>query len=154
TILLYSLFLISERINARKKREHRTDLEEFNLEHQEQVTPKSLKARPGCVVVAVRDPKRLWHLLRVLEKTNLRRHDIVVMTVRPLSAAAEEYELQQDQVFARYEQDLFSHVVAAAEKEGKTVELLVVPSPDPFEAMVQTASRLKASRLVMGVSAR
>jgi hypothetical protein len=39
-----------------------------------------------------------------------------------------------------------------AEKEGKTVDLLVVPGVDPFDAMVQTASKLKASRLVTGVS--
>ena len=28
-----------------------------------------------------------------------------------------------------------------AEKEGKPVELLVVPAIDPFDAMVQTANR-------------
>ncbi len=39
-----------------------------------------------------------------------------------------------------------------AEKEGKTVDLLVVPGVDPFDAMVQTASKLKASRLATGVS--
>lgn len=39
-----------------------------------------------------------------------------------------------------------------AEKEGKTVELLVVPAVDPFDAMVQTAQRLRSSRLVTGVS--
>ena len=33
-----------------------------------------------------------------------------------------------------------------AEKEGKTVELLVVPGVDPFDAMVQTAAKLQASR--------
>jgi hypothetical protein len=57
-------------------------------------------------------------------------------------------------MFAHYEQDLFSHVVTMAEKQGKSVELLVVPAVDPYDAMVQTASNLKASRLVTGVSAR
>ena len=42
----------------------------------------------------------------------------------------------------------------AGEKEGKTVELLVIPALDPFEAMVRTAVQLEASRLVVGVSAR
>src|SRR6202008_941593 len=37
---------------------------------------------------------------------------------------------------------------------GKSVELVVVPAVDPFDAMVQTASNLRASRLVTGVSAR
>ena len=41
-----------------------------------------------------------------------------------------------------------------AEKEGKTVDLLVVPAVNPFDAMVQTAAKLQASRLVTGVSAR
>jgi amino acid transporter len=154
TILLYTLFLISERINARKEQEHRTGLEKFNLDHQAQVTGDTLHARPGCVLVAVREYRRMLHLERVLEKTNPRRQDIVVMSVRPLSAGSGEYELRDDQLFAAYGQELFSHVVTMAEKHGKGVELLVVPAVDPFDAMVQTAANLKAARLVTGVSAR
>jgi hypothetical protein len=60
----------------------RRQLEKFNLDHQSQVTAATLRARPGCVLVAVRDYHRMHHLQRALEKTNLRRHDIVVMTVR------------------------------------------------------------------------
>src|SRR5258708_32596207 len=52
TIVLYTLFLISERVNARKKLEHRSDLEKFNLDHQPEVTAETLHARPGCVLVA------------------------------------------------------------------------------------------------------
>jgi hypothetical protein len=33
------------------------------------------------------------HLESVLEKTNMRRHDIVVMTVRNISTGAGEYDL-------------------------------------------------------------
>src|SRR6185436_6913879 len=33
TVVLYTLFLISERINAGKKKEARSDLEKFNLDH-------------------------------------------------------------------------------------------------------------------------
>jgi amino acid transporter len=154
TILLYALFMISERVNASKKKEHRSDLEKFNLDHQPEVSGATLHARPGCVLVAVRDYQRMFHLQKTLEKTNLRRHDIVVMTVRQLSAGAAEYDLRDDQLFAGYEQELFSHVVTVAEKQGKSVELLVIPAVDPFDAMVQTAARLRASRLVVGVSAR
>jgi hypothetical protein len=154
TIVLYTLFLISERVNAGKKHEHRAELEKFNLDHQPQINSETLKARPGCVLVAVRDVNRLWHLGKVLEKTNMRRHDIVVMTVRQISAGAAEYDLREDQLFASYEQELFSHVVSVAEKQGKSVELLVVPAVDPFDGIVQAATNLKASRLVVGVSAR
>ncbi|HYV61036.1 MAG TPA: APC family permease [Bryobacteraceae bacterium] len=154
TIVLYALFLVSEHVNARKKKEHRADLEKFNLDHQPDISAQTLHARPGSILVAVRDSRRLWHLSKALEKTNLRRHDIVVMTVRPLSTGAAEYELRDEQLFARDEQELFSHVVSVAEKEGKSVELLVVPAVDPFDAMVQTASQIQASKLVVGVSAR
>ena len=154
TIILYTLFMISERVNARKKLEHRSDLEKFNLDHQSQVTPDTLHARPGCVLVAVRDYHAMHHLQKTLEKTNLRRYDIVVMTVRQLSTGTGEYELRDDQLFAGYEQELFSHVVTLAEKEGKSVELLVVPAVDPFDALVQTATSLRASKLVVGVSPR
>ena len=41
-----------------------------------------------------------------------------------------------------------------AEKEGKPVELLVVPAVNPFDALAQAANSLRASRLVTGVSAR
>jgi hypothetical protein len=67
---------------------------------------------------------------------------------------AGEYELSEDQYFGDYEQELFSRVVQIAEKEGKPVELLVVPGVDPFDALVQTAAKLQASRLVTGVSAQ
>ncbi len=106
------------------------------------------------MLVAVRDYHRMEHLKRVLEKTNLRRHDIVVMTVRPISTGAGEYELSEAQIFSDYEKELFSHVVEMAEKEGKPVELLVVPAVNPFDALAQAASSLRASRLVTGVSAR
>jgi len=154
TIILYVLFLVSERVNLGKRHEHHVELEQFNLDHQSEISSATLHARPGSVLVAVRDSNRLWHLNKVLEKTNLRRHDIVVMTVRQISAGAAEYELQDEQLFARDEQELFSHVVSVAEKQGKSVELVVVPAIDPFDAMVQTAARLQASKLVVGVSAR
>jgi nucleotide-binding universal stress UspA family protein len=154
TVVLFVIFTISERINARRRHEEKQGLEQFNLEMQAKIDAGTVHARPGCVLVAVRDPGRLSHLKKVLEKTNVRRHDIVVMTVRQISTGAGEYELSESQIFADYEQELFTRVVSVAEKEGKSVELLVVPAIDAFDAMVQTAARLKASRLVTGVSAR
>jgi amino acid transporter len=157
TLALFIVFTISERINAKKRAlQHleKKPLEEFNLDHQPQVTTATLHARPGSVLVAVRDYHNMEHLRKVLQKTNLRRHDIVVMTVRTISAGAGEYDLSDDQIFSDYEKELFSHVVEIAEKEGKPVELLVVPAVDPFDAMVQSAAKLNVSRLVTGVSAR
>ena len=152
TIVFFIIFTISERVNLRRKGSEKKGLEQFNLDHQSQISA-SLHARPGSVLVAVRDYHRMEHLKRVLDKTNLRRHDIVVMTVRPISTGAGEYELSDAQMFSDYEKELFSHVVEMAEKEGKPVELLVVPAVNPFDAMAQAANSLRASRLVTGVSA-
>ncbi|MCS7315253.1 MAG: APC family permease [Bryobacterales bacterium] len=154
TLLLFSVFSISERVNRARRAAEKKGLEEFNLELQPNVSPETVRARPGCVLVAVRDYRHMHHLQRVLEKTNVRRHDIVVMTVRTIPPGAGEYELAEEQLFTDYEKELFTRVVALAEKQGKPVELLTVPALDPFDAMVQTAARLKASRLVTGVSAR
>jgi amino acid transporter len=154
TVLLFVVFSVSELINAKKHKLKKAGLEEFNLEIQPQVSSDSINARPGCVLVAVRDYQRMLPLQKVLEKTNLRRHDIVVMTVRPITTGAGEYGLAENQIFSDYEKELFSRVVTVAEKEGKHVDLLVVPALDPFDAMVQTAARMQASRLVSGVSAQ
>ena len=154
TIVLFLVFTLSEKINLRRVQVEKKGLEQFNLDHQAQVDGATIHARPGCVLVAVRDYHRMEHLKRVLEKTNLRRHDIVVMTVRPISTGAGEYDLSEAQIFSDYEKELFSHVVEVAEKAGKPVELLVVPAVNPFDAIAQAANSLRASRLVTGVSAR
>jgi nucleotide-binding universal stress UspA family protein len=154
TIFLFITFTVSEKINLRRVQKEKKGLEQFNLDPQAVIDSGALHARPGCIIVAVRDFRRMEHLKRVLEKTNLRKHDIVVATVRPLSTGAAEYDLEQEQIFSDYEKELFSHVVQLAEKEGKPVELLVVPGVNPFDAIVHAANSLQASRLVTGVSAR
>jgi amino acid transporter len=154
-LFLFVLFTVSEKINHRKRSETKAELEKFNLELRPEIAPQSVQARTGCILVAVRDYNNMAHLESILQKTNLRRHDIVVMTVRPVTGAgAGEYKLGGNQLFTDYEQELFSKVVTMAEKEGKTVDLVVVPGVDPFDAMVQTANNLKASRMVTGVSAQ
>ncbi len=154
TVAFFLLFTISENINTRQHiSKHDSHLEEFNLAQQPRMEAAALHARAGCVLVAVRHTTNLQHLRRTLQKTDLRRHDIVVMTVR-LIVPDSEYLLSGEQVFGSDERELFTAVVNQAEKEGKTVELLVVPALDPFTAVVETASNLKVSRLVTGVSVR
>ena len=144
TAVFFVIFTISERINARKRANKKLGLEEFNLDMRPEITVETVHARAGCVLVAVRDYNKMLHLHNVLQKTNLRRHDIVVMTVRPVSSGAGEYELSDKQLFSDYEKELLSRVVTMAEKEGKTVDLIVVPGVDPFDAMVQTASQTES----------
>src|SRR5881396_1959476 len=154
TAILFVIFTISER-RSHRTRSRTEGLEQFNLDMRPEISTESIRVRPGCVLVAVRDYTRMQHLQTVLQKTNVRKQDIVVMTVRGISTAgAGEYLLSEDQIFTDYERELFSRVVSMAEKEGKPVELLTVPGVNSFDAMVYTAATLKASRLVTGVSAR
>jgi len=47
---------------------------------------------------------------------------------------------------------LFTHVVALAEKEGKPVHLLVVPSSNILDAIVLTAAQLDSAEVIEGPS--
>ena len=154
TAVLFIIFTISEK-RSHRKRKKGDNLEQFNLDMRPEISSDSIHVRPGCVLVAVRDYNRMQHLQSVLQKTNIRKHDIVVMTIRGVSnAGTGEYLLSEEQLFSEYERELFSRVVSLAEKEGKPVELLTVPGLNPFDAMVHAAATLQASRLVSGVSAR
>src|SRR5207253_2662081 len=94
--------------------------EKFRLSISDSVAPDTLHVRPGCVIVAVRNPSRLDHLKQVLEKTDIRKVDVVAMAIRSVGGfGTGEYELTEDQLFTNQENDLFSHVVTMAEKEGK-----------------------------------
>jgi hypothetical protein len=56
-------------------------------------------------------------------------------------------------VFRDYEQALFTRVVSLAEREGRPVKLLVVPSSNVADAMAQAAISLQSSDIVVGESA-
>jgi amino acid transporter len=153
TILFFIIFELSDIANRKRKATHEQDMEKFRLDTRSDLSAQAISVRPGNVLVAVRNPNRLQHLSRILAKTDTRKLDIVVISVRPVTQAASgEHGLDTGQIFAEDETNVFSHVVTLAEKAGKHVELMVVPGPDPYEAVVQTAARLQSSRIVMGLS--
>ena len=153
TIVFFIVFEISDIANRKRKAAHGQEMEKFRLDTRDEVCADGVNIRPGNVLVAVRNPHRLQHLQRMLEKTDTRKLDIVVLSVRQVTQAASgEHSLDAGQIFSEDETDVFTHVVTLAEKAGKHVELMVVPGSDPYEAVVQTAARLQSSRIVMGLS--
>ncbi len=157
TVVFFLVFEFSERYNKRRHaiaahvlgHEH----EQFRLHSTDEISPETLHIRPGNILVAVRNPHHLEHLQKILEKTDTRRQDIVIITVKVVTQSGSgEHGLEPDQVFADQENEVFSRVVGIAEKAGKHVELLTVPGTDPWLAIVQTANILKSSRLVTGLS--
>jgi amino acid transporter len=156
TAAFFTLFMVSERINRRKLDLSAASLDRFNLSYEHEVSLTTLEARPGNVLVAVRDYNTLSHLEQTLDRTNVEDQDIIVMTARLMTgpdSGAPDLSGGSG-LFTEYEQRLFSRVVALAEKHGKPVELLVVPSNDVFEAMVRTALTLDSAEIVTGLSSK
>jgi len=155
TVAFFVTFTISERINQRKLDRTLSKLDQFSLQHSETVDLQSVGARPGNVLVGVRDYNTLSHLENVLERTNTDDQDIVVLTTRLLAGPGSgERELSDETLFTEYEQRLFTRVVALAEKHGKPVELVIVPATNIFDAVAQTALRLDSAAVVAGTSAK
>jgi magnesium transporter len=108
-----------------------------------------VRARPGCVLVAVRNPHSLSHVAHAIQAA--RGRDVVVMTARLLGVDA-EYEDPRDPKPTTNERVLFSNIVAMAEHHGRTVRLLIVPSYSVSEAVVDAVLRLQASEVYVGES--
>ena len=148
TFGIYTIFLLSERISHRKASGQHHELEKFRLASSEILSQDAISARTGNVPVAIRNPRRLDHRQRVLERTDIREIDIVALTVKRQGSGG--YDLQTDEIFSDKVQELFGKVVALAEKAGKHVEWRVVPARDYNRATIDVAQKLKSSHVVMG----
>jgi hypothetical protein len=155
SVVFFVVFTISERKTAREHAAGESGLEQFNIATDPELSAETMQVRPGNILVAVRDPRNLYYLRQVLAKTDTTKTDVVVMTARVYhrehSFSGSEV-VDTSEVFKKYEQELFTAVVTAAEKEGKHVSLLVVPTNDVFESIVATAQRLHSSVAVCGLS--
>ncbi len=154
SVLLYTVFTISER------RTHRggvaqVEMDQFNLELEGELTPESVGARPGNILVPVSNHFNLYHLGNVLDRVKPGRRDVVVLHVRLLRRSASgENELDADQLFGSIEQHLFSQALSMAEKRGKSIRLAVVASNDLWDGILRAASSLQSSTIVAGRSAK
>jgi amino acid transporter len=155
TLAFFVVFELSERYYRSRRGQHAHETEKFSIQIDDNVSGESADIRPGCVVVAVRNPNRLSHLSKVLAKTDTRKIDIVCLSVRLVDqASAGEHALEPHQIFAENETRLFSKVVSLAEKAGKSVRLLAVPATDANLALLEIARNLRAARVVVGVSGK
>jgi amino acid transporter len=140
TAVFFILFTSSEKLLERKRTEKHVEVDAFQLQPQNTVTSQSVGVRPG-------------HLQRALEFTDTTKRDLVVMTANVSKGADAGYEnIDQNELFTSYEQMLFSRVVHLAERAGKTVSLLVVPSNDLEQAITRTAVNLNSTEIIAGPS--
>ncbi len=149
TIVFFTAFSLSERHNRRKRTQVEGDHEKFRLDERADFSITGVQVRPGNILVEAVTPDRLDHLRLVLEQIHPEQQDVVVVAVHKLGyLSSSEYRLSPDQVCGDREIDLFSKVVNIAEKAGKHVELLAVPSKDDSTALLFTAQQLDSSRIV------
>jgi len=158
SVFLYVVFMLSEKHTHKQRKGTDHEMrEEFRVAEQPLVNREEMKVRPGNVLVAIRDPRNLYYLSTLLKAIDTTKQDIVVMTARiyhrePTFSGTSS--IDSGDLFEEYEQQLFTKVVELAEKEGKHVSLMVVPSANVFDAILQTGARLDSARVVCGLSNR
>jgi amino acid transporter len=149
----FAMFVVSERIVARRRSEGHTLLDHFQLETGKEIGAEALGCRPDGVLVPVRDYNTLQHLDWILTEHEAEHRDVVVLTIRVLGQGVHGTPgLGDDQIFSDYEQKLFTRVVAIAERHGRKVILLVAPGTNVFDALIQSAIQLKSALIVVGES--
>ncbi len=148
----FATFLVSERLNARKRSQDK-GLDQFQLAAEREIGVEAMDVRPGGVLVPVRDYNTLKHLDWVLGQPESEDRDVVVLTIRLLRQGQGTQGLDEEQLlFSDYEQTLFTRVVAIAERQGRNVRLLVAPGSNIFDALAQAAVQLESGLIVVGES--
>ena len=99
--------------------------------------------------MAIRSPQNLFMLEKALAETDPETTDVVVMTAKLLPPATAQPD---DADLDAYDQQLMTAVVERAEKAGKEVKPLIVPTNNPLHAVLKTATDLQAQELIMGAS--
>ena len=127
-----------------------TDETAFDLMLAAELSPDQIEARPGSVLVPVRNPHLLAHVTAALQTPGDR--DVVVMTARLLDVDVNEEEAGRTSP-TPYERKLLSDVVTLAERVGRPVRLLIVPTRSVVDAIVGAVIRLRASDVFVGESA-
>src|SRR5215813_765881 len=150
TIIFFAVFTTSERMTRKKATEH-AELDQFNLEAGEDLTPEALRVRPGNILVMVRNYNTLNNLATVLNRTETRKQDIILLHLRFLHGVG-EYELAPEQLFSLEEQKLFTRSLELAEKKGKTIHLAVAAATEKWDAILRSAQSLQSSTVVLGPS--
>jgi magnesium transporter len=121
----------------------------FDLLLSPELSPDQIEVRPGSVLVPVRNPHLLAHVVAALQTP--RDRDVVVMTARVLDVDVNEESAGQTSP-TPYERRLLSDVIALAERVGRPVRLLIVPTRTVVDAIVGTAIRLRSSDVFVGES--
>src|SRR5437773_9817350 len=152
TIIFFAVFEISEAVTRKRASAH-AELDQFNLEAGDDLTPQAFGVRAGNVPVIVRNYNTLYSLASTLDRVDARQQDVVALHLRVLGrGSGGEYELAPEQLFSTEEQILFTRALGLAEKKGKAIHLAVAGATEKWEAVLKAAQSLESSVVVLGAS--
>src|SRR5216684_447349 len=127
TAVFCTIFTLSERYHEKRRQgiQHQ-HLEQFNRQAAGELNPASLGlTKPYRKLVAIRSPQNLYMLEKALAETDPETTDVVVMTAKvhpPGEALPDKEDLD------KYDQELMTAVVQRAERAGKQVKPLIIPT--------------------------
>src|SRR5947208_9270257 len=152
TLVFFTVFEVSEKVTRKRAGAH-AELDQFNIEPGDDLTPRALGVRAGNVLVMVRNYNALYNLGATLDRVAARKQDVVALHLRFLGpAVAGEQELSPEQLFSSEEQTLFTRALALAEKKSKTIHLAVARATEKWDAIPLSAQTLQSAVVVLGVS--
>jgi len=156
TLIFFVVFEISEKVTRKKSGGGaHVELDQFNVTSRAELTPESVGARPGNVLVPISNYHALYHLAATLDRVKVERRDIIALHVRLLRRSGSgESELEASQLFGSVEQYLFTQALSLAEKRGKTIRLAVVSANDLWDGILRAGVNLQSSTLVLGGSTK
>lgn len=145
-----TVFTLTERLQGKPKTGQKSQhLEQFNVQASEEVSTESLGLKkPYTKLVAIRSPYNLFMLEKALAETDPETTSVVVMTAKVLPTGDTTVSGDLD----RYDQELMTAVVDRAEKAGKRVKPLIVPTNNAMHAVLRLAHELKAQEVILGAS--
>ncbi len=147
TAVFLVVFVITEKYHHHKRGGNHKHEEQFNRASVDQATAESLGLKkPYRKLVAIRSPHNLFMLEKALADTDPQTTEVVVMTAKlePPGGSWNAPEIELD----TYDRKLMTAVVDRAERLGKRVHPLIVPTNNPLNAVLMTAKDIQAQEVM------
>jgi hypothetical protein len=152
TAAFFTLFFVTERVNvAKRKGAKHEHVDQTTQATTPQLTVQGLGlTKQFRKLVSIRSTMNLFMLETALAEADPETTSIVVMTAKYVPPEGGAAAGQQD--LDTYDHQLMTAVIERAEKAGKEVRPLIVPTNNPLHAILKTAKDLQVNELILGAS--